>query len=46
MLEVAYLPHDPRLPGVLQKLQTIKYIRTVVTTLLLSHDAGPSVTEV
>src|SRR5437870_5011537 len=33
-LEVDFLPHNPRLPGVLRKLQTIKYVRTAVTTLL------------
>ncbi|MEJ7576976.1 MAG: glycosyltransferase family 4 protein [Pyrinomonadaceae bacterium] len=32
-LEVAFLPVNPRLPGVLRKLQAIKYVRTVVTTL-------------
>jgi L-malate glycosyltransferase len=34
MLEVSWLPHDPPLPGVLRKLQTIKYIRTMFTTTL------------
>jgi glycosyltransferase involved in cell wall biosynthesis len=33
-LEVDFIPHNPRLPGVLRKLQSIKYVRTVVTTLL------------
>ncbi len=32
-LEISFLPHNPRLPGVLRKLQSIKYVRTVVTTL-------------
>lgn len=33
-LDVGFLPHNPRLPGILRSLQAIKYIRTVVTTLL------------
>ena len=33
-LEVSFLPINPRLPGFLRKLQDIKYIRTIVTTLL------------
>ncbi len=32
-LEVSFLPHNPRLPGVLRSLQRIKYVRTVLTTL-------------
>jgi glycosyltransferase involved in cell wall biosynthesis len=32
-LEVSFLPHNPRLPGILRSLQSIKYVRTVVTTL-------------
>ena len=32
-LEVGFIPHNPRLPGALRRLQTIKYVRTVVTTL-------------
>lgn len=32
-LEIGFLPHNPRLPGILRPLQKIKYIRTVVTTL-------------
>ncbi|HEU4435680.1 MAG TPA: glycosyltransferase family 4 protein [Pyrinomonadaceae bacterium] len=32
-LEISFLPHNPRLPGVLRKLQSIKYVRTIVTTL-------------
>jgi len=33
-LEVAFLPINPRLPGILRKLQSIKYVRTVTTSLL------------
>ncbi len=33
-LDVSFLPHNPRMPGALKKLQSIKYLRTVVTTLL------------
>jgi len=33
-LQVELLPINPRLPGVLRKLQAIKYVRTVVTSLL------------
>lgn len=33
-LSVDFLPVNPRLPGVLRKLQSIKYVRTVVTSLL------------
>jgi L-malate glycosyltransferase len=32
-LEVGFLPHNPRLPGVLRSLQSIKYLRTILTTL-------------
>ncbi len=32
-IEVGFLPINPRLPGVLRKLQSIKYVRTVVTSL-------------
>ncbi len=32
-LEVGFLAVNPRLPGVLRKLQTVKYVRTVVTSL-------------
>ena len=32
-LEVGFVPHNPRLPGVLRSLQSIKYVRTFVTTL-------------
>jgi glycosyltransferase involved in cell wall biosynthesis len=33
-LEVSFLPINPRLPGVLRKLQSIKYVRTVTTSIL------------
>jgi glycosyltransferase involved in cell wall biosynthesis len=33
-VEVSFLPVNPRLPGILRKLQTIKYIRTIVTSVL------------
>jgi len=33
-IEVDFLPINPRLPGVLRKLQAIKYVRTVATSLL------------
>jgi glycosyltransferase involved in cell wall biosynthesis len=32
-LEVGFLPINPRLPGALRKLQAIKYVRTVVTSI-------------
>ena len=32
-LEVGFIPHNPRLPGALRRLQTIKYVRTLVATL-------------
>ncbi|HZH91990.1 MAG TPA: glycosyltransferase family 4 protein [Pyrinomonadaceae bacterium] len=32
-LEVSFLPINPRLPGLLGKLQGIKYVRTVLTSL-------------
>lgn len=32
-LDVSFLAVNPRLPGVLSKLQSVKYVRTVVTTL-------------
>jgi L-malate glycosyltransferase len=34
LLEVSFLPHDPRLPWPLNVLQSIKYIRTLVTSLI------------
>jgi glycosyltransferase involved in cell wall biosynthesis len=33
-VEVSFLPVNPRLPGVLRRLQSFKYVRTVVTSLL------------
>ena len=33
-LQVGFLPINPRLPGILRKLQSIKYIRTVTTSIL------------
>lgn len=33
-LEVSFLPINPQLPGLLRGLQAIKYVRTVVTSLL------------
>lgn len=33
LLEVGFLPINPRLPGVLRHLQRIKYVRTVVTSI-------------
>ncbi|MGH9936636.1 MAG: glycosyltransferase family 4 protein [Blastocatellia bacterium] len=33
-LEVGFLPVNPRLPWLLGRLQTIKYVRTIVTSLL------------
>ena len=32
-LEISFLPINPRLPGLLGKLQAIKYVRTVVTSI-------------
>ena len=32
-LRVSFIPHNPRLPGPLRRLQRIKYIRTILTTL-------------
>ena len=32
-LEIGFVPHNPRLPGVLRSLQKIKYVRSLVTTL-------------
>jgi glycosyltransferase involved in cell wall biosynthesis len=32
--EVGFLPINPRLPGVFRKLQSIKYVRTIVTSML------------
>ena len=33
-LEVSFLPINPRLPGILRKLQSIKYVRTLTTSIL------------
>jgi glycosyltransferase involved in cell wall biosynthesis len=33
-IAVSFLPHNPRLPSPLRRLQKIKYVRTIVTTLL------------
>jgi L-malate glycosyltransferase len=33
-IEVSFLPINPRLPGKLRKLQSIKYVRTVATSFL------------
>ncbi|HEX8163310.1 MAG TPA: glycosyltransferase family 4 protein [Pyrinomonadaceae bacterium] len=33
-LEVSFLPVNPRLPGALRRLQAIKYVRTLLTSLL------------
>ncbi len=33
LLATGFIPHNPRLPGPLRKLQQIKYVRTMVTTL-------------
>jgi L-malate glycosyltransferase len=33
-IEVSFLPVNPQLPGPLRKLQAIKYVRTVVTSVL------------
>jgi glycosyltransferase involved in cell wall biosynthesis len=32
-LEIGFVPHNPRLPGLLRSLQKIKYVRTVITTI-------------
>ncbi len=32
--EISFLAHDPRFPGLLRHLQRIKYVRTVLTTLV------------
>lgn len=32
-IEVAFIPHNPRLPGFARRMQKIKYVRTVATTL-------------
>jgi glycosyltransferase involved in cell wall biosynthesis len=35
-VRVSFLPINPRLPGILRKLQSIKYVRTVTTSILYS----------
>ena len=32
-LEITFIPHNPRLPGILRHLQRIKYVRTIVTSI-------------
>ena len=32
-LKIGFVPHNPRLPGVLRVLQNVKYVRTVTTTM-------------
>ena len=32
-LEITFIPHNPRLPGILRHLQRIKYVRTIVTSM-------------
>ncbi|MFZ0063648.1 MAG: glycosyltransferase family 4 protein [Pyrinomonadaceae bacterium] len=34
MFDVGFVPHNPRLPGPLRLLQSIKYVRTIITSLL------------
>lgn len=33
-LKIGFLPINPRLPGILRKLQSIKYVRTIVTSIM------------
>ena len=33
-IDVSFLPVNPRLPGVLRRIQSIKYVRTITTSLL------------
>ena len=33
-VEIGFIPHNPRLPGPFKFLQRIKYLRTVVNTLV------------
>ena len=33
-LEIGFIPHNPRAPGFLRRLQSIKYVRTIITTLI------------
>jgi glycosyltransferase involved in cell wall biosynthesis len=34
LFEVSFVPHNPRLPGPLRLLQSIKYVRTLVTSIV------------
>src|SRR5689334_23734392 len=34
MFQVSFAAHNPRLPGLLRVLQRIKYVRTIVTSLV------------
>lgn len=34
LFKVSFVPHNPRLPGPLRWLQSIKYVRTIVTSLV------------
>ena len=34
MFDVSFVAHNPRLPGTLRLLQRIKYVRTIVTSLV------------
>ena len=34
MFEVSFVPHNPRLPGPLRLLQSVAYLRTIVTSLV------------
>lgn len=34
LFEVSFVPHNPRLPGPLRLLQSVKYLRTIVTSLI------------
>src|SRR5829696_8064897 len=34
LFKVSFVPHNPRLPGPLKLLQSIKYVRTIVTSLV------------
>jgi glycosyltransferase involved in cell wall biosynthesis len=33
-LELSFVPHNPRLPGQLRSLQRVKYVRTIVTSIV------------
>src|SRR5205807_584360 len=32
-LDVSFVPHNPRLPGILRHLQRVKYVRTISTSI-------------